>query len=105
MAEGYQEFVEADAEVVAVLRDSPGNAEAYFSLHPIPFPCLVDPDHRVYDTYGVEIRLTSLGQRPATFIIDTEGVVRYAYIGWQQWEIPKVSELLGVCRGLRESIG
>ena len=92
--------MEADAQVIAVLHNSPGNAGALFRLQTIPFPCLVDPEHRVYDAYGVETRVTSLGQRPATFIIDSGGLVRYAHIGWQQWEIPRVSELLGVCRGM-----
>ena len=38
--------------------------------------------------------MVSLGQRPGLFVIDKEGVVRYAYLGWQQWEIPSVDETL-----------
>ena len=39
-------------------------------------------------------------ERPALFVIDREGVVRYAYLGWQQWEIRSNAEVLEVCRGI-----
>jgi hypothetical protein len=38
----------------------------------------------------------SLGQRPALFVIDTDGVVRFDSIGGQQWEIPTNKNVLGV---------
>lgn len=69
-------------------------ARSYFQGHDIPFPCLADPDRRVFRQYDVKSALMSLGQRPGLFIVDGEGVVRYAYLGWQQWEIPSVPETL-----------
>lgn len=69
--------------------------------HGIPFPCLVDPEHSVYNQYEVRSKLLSLGQRPALFIIDREGVVRYAYLGWQQWEIPRNETVLEMCRSIK----
>jgi hypothetical protein len=38
--------------------------------------------------------MVSLGQRPGLFIIDGEGTVRYAYLGFQQWEIPSIDDTL-----------
>ena len=38
--------------------------------------------------------MVSLGQRPGLFVIDGEGVVRHAHLGFQQWEIPSVDETL-----------
>ena len=38
--------------------------------------------------------MVSLGQRPGLFIVDKDGIVRYAHLGWQQWEIPSVDETL-----------
>ena len=38
--------------------------------------------------------MISLGQRPGLFVIDAEGVVRYAYLGFQQWEIPSIDDTL-----------
>ncbi len=100
MAEEYQKFLEGGAEVVAIVRDTQEQARSYFQEHRIPFPCLVDPEHRVYDQYEVKSKLLSLGQRPALLVIDREGVVRYAYLGWQQWEIPSNAKVLEVCRGI-----
>ena len=38
--------------------------------------------------------MISLGQRPGLFVIDRDGVVASAYLGFQQWEIPTVDETL-----------
>ena len=100
MTEHYQRFLDAGAEVVAIVNDSLDAARSYFEKHDIPFPCLTDPHHAVYDLYQVESRAVSLGQRPGLLVIDREGRVGYAYIGWQQWEIPSPSHILEVCRAL-----
>ena len=100
MTEDHGRFRAAGAEVVALVSDTGAHAHAYFHQHGIPFPCLVDPEHTVYDRYEVESKLLSLGQRPALFVIDREGVVRYAYLGWQQWEIPPNGRVIDVCHHL-----
>jgi len=100
LAEQYREFVDAGAEVVTVLSDSADRAHSYFEQHGIPFSCLVDPGHQVYDLYQVERRSVSMGQRPGLFVIDSNGIVQYAHIGWQQWEIPENAGVLEVCRGI-----
>ncbi len=84
------------AEVVAVAPTSAEPTESFAKEHGLPFPCLPDPDHHVFDIYGVESKALSLGQRPGLFVIDKQGVVRYAHIGNQQWEIPSVDVVLEV---------
>ena len=100
MAEQHREFTDLGAQIVTVVHDSLERAKAYAQRHALPFPLLVDPEHRVYDQYQVESSLVSLGQRPGLFVIDREGVVQYAYIGRQQWEIPKNAQVLELCRGI-----
>ena len=87
-------------EVIAVLNDSAEHARTYFQQHSIPFPCLIDSDHTVYDRYQVESKVLSLGQRPGLFVIDREGTTRYSHIGWQQWDIPKNVEVLDLCQSI-----
>ena len=70
--------------------------QAYFSENDLPFPGLVDDDHQVFDRYEVENRLTSLGQRPALFIIDKSGIIRFAHLGSQQWQIPTNGQVLSI---------
>jgi peroxiredoxin Q/BCP len=90
----YKEFQERGAEVIAIAPDSIEAAKSYFELHEIPFPCLPDPERGVYRQYDVKSSPISLGQRPGLYIIDKEGTVRFAYLGWQQWEIPSVDDTL-----------
>lgn len=94
MRDRYGEFEERGAEVLAIAPHSLDNSRDYFQTNDIPFPCLPDPDRRVFRLYDVRSAMVSLGQRPGLFIIDKEGIVRYAYLGWQQWEIPAVDETL-----------
>ncbi len=94
MRDRYAEFQERGAEIIAVAPDALENARTYFQVNEIPFPCLPDPERRVFRLYGVRSAAISLGQRPGLFVIDKDGVVRYAYLGWQQWEIPPVDDTL-----------
>jgi peroxiredoxin len=90
----YTEFRERGAEVIAVAPDTQENARRYFERERMPFPCLADEGREVFRLYNVRSAMASLGQRPGLFVIDGEGVVRYAYLGRQQWEIPSVDQTL-----------
>jgi peroxiredoxin Q/BCP len=94
LRERIEEFEKRDVVVLAVAPDNLENARRYFETNDIPFPCLADPDRAVFRLYDVKSAVISLGQRPGLLIIDGEGVVRYAYLGGQQWEIPTVDETL-----------
>lgn len=94
MRDSIEEFKRRDAQVLAIAPDTLEHAQSYFQRHDIPFPCLADPDRLAYRQYDVKSAMVSLGQRPGLFIVDREGVVRYAYLGWQQWEIPSLEEML-----------
>ena len=100
MRDNIAEFEKRDAQLLAIAPDSLENAQSYFQRKEIPFPCLADPDQEVYRQYDVKSALVSLGQRPGLFIVDGEGMVRYAYLGWQQWEIPSVEDTLRQLDGL-----
>lgn len=75
-------------------------AAAFAGERDYPFPMLCDPGLDVFRAYDVQSKLASLGQRPAVFVIDAEGVVRFDSVGSQQWQIPSVDELLGVLSAL-----
>ena len=94
MRDRYGDFQERGAEVIAIAPDTLENAQRYFQQNDIPFPCLPDPDRKVFRQYDVKSAMVSLGQRPGLFVIDKVGIVRYAHLGWQQWEIPTADETL-----------
>ena len=64
-------------------------------------PLLADTNHRVFDAYDVISTMMSLGQRPAVFVIDRQGVVRFDSIGTQQWQIPTNDNVLDILRSLQ----
>ncbi len=100
MRDRIEEFEKRGVQILAIAPDSLEHAQEYFQRNEIPFPALADPEREVYRQYDVKSALVSLGQRPGLFIVDREGVVRYAYLGWQQWEIPSVEEILRELDGL-----
>lgn len=60
----------------------------------LPFPVLADADRAVFQTYEVHSRAWSLGQRPALYLVDRGGLIRYAHVGTQQWDIPATREVI-----------
>lgn len=80
--------------MIAIAPDTLEEARAFFEREQIPFPCLPDQKRDVYRMYDVKSAMISLGQRPGLFIVDKDGIVRYAHLGFQQWEIPTVDETL-----------
>jgi peroxiredoxin Q/BCP len=89
-------FAEAGAQVVAVAPDSLDGVARFARDNPYPFPLLADPDHTVFDAYDVVSRMASLGQRPAVFVVDQAGTVRFDSIGTQQWQIPSNDHVITV---------
>ncbi len=100
MRDRIEEFEKRGVQLLAIAPDSLEHAQSYFQRNDIPFPGLADPERKVYRHYDVKSALVSLGQRPGLFIVDGDGVVRYAHLGWQQWEIPSVEETLRELDGL-----
>lgn len=94
MRDRIDEFRQRSATVIAIAPDDLENSRSYFEKNELPFTCLPDPDRAVFRLYDVKSAMISLGQRPGLFIVDRDGVVRYAYLGWQQWEIPTIDETL-----------
>jgi len=88
LRQDYEQFQAREAEILTIAPDTLGNARTYYQRNELPFPGLVDETHAVYDQYDVQSQLLSLGQRPGLFIVDKPGIVRYVYVGTQQWEIP-----------------
>ncbi len=82
--------------MVAVAPEPTAAVERYVSQHPVPYPILSDADHTAFDAYDVASRAMSLGQRPALFVIDGSGVVRFDSVGTQQWQIPTNQQVLKV---------
>ena len=100
MRDDHDRFAEFGARILAIAPESVASTNRYLERNPMPFPLLPDPEHQVFDQYDVISTMMSLGQRPALFVLDAAGVVRYNQVGVQQWQIPPNEEILGVLRAL-----
>lgn len=101
MREDIDRFTELGARVVAIAPEGQSALPRYAARGPFPFPIVGDVDHRTFDAYDVASRALSLGQRPAVFVVDRDGIVRFDSVGTQQWQIPTNDAVLDVLRELR----
>jgi peroxiredoxin Q/BCP len=71
------QFTELDAQVIGISAQDVDSHEAFATKHGFAFPLLADTDKHVAGLYGT---LGPIGfPRRSIFIVDAEGVVRYAH--------------------------
>jgi len=123
----FSRFTEAGAILTAIGQGSREETATFVEELDIPFPVLADPQRRAYDTYGA-IRGSSSsflspttvrsavsavlhGMRPGrvvgdarqlggTFIIDPEGIIRYAKPSQRAGDHPTTDEVIARVREL-----
>ena len=100
MREDISKFDTAGAQVAAIAPESTEGVARFVRDGDYPFPLLADVDHEVFDSYDVISTMMSLGQRPALFVVDAAGVVRFDSIGTQQWQIPTNDNVIAIVAGL-----
>jgi len=90
--------------VVVVLAQKREPVREYVEEHGFPFPFLADTRREVVKAYGVYVRVNFESvhiARPATFILDAEGVIKYCFIASIQTEYPEDSDLFDVLDALQ----
>jgi peroxiredoxin Q/BCP len=96
--DGLSAFDELDAQVIAISAQDVDSHERFAAKHGFSFPLLADVDKNVAAAYGT---LGPIGfPRRSVFIIDADGVVRYAHRAIAGLTYRPVSELTGVLRDL-----
>lgn len=96
-----QEHLEAYAAWAAtslgIAGQWPRELRRYAEKSGITFPLLVDKTRGVIKSYGVYHWLSLEAYniaRPATFIIDKAGIIRYMYIGSHQFDLVQQTEVI-----------
>lgn len=75
--------------------------EKYFEKKPIAFPFLLDEDRAVTKAYGVykAMGIDSMNiARPANFVLDSSGTVRYLYLGSSQTDRAPMEQVMEALR-------
>ncbi|MCM8746802.1 redoxin domain-containing protein [Thermomicrobium sp. CFH 73360] len=94
MRQDYSKFRQQGVEIVAIAPDGPRALVRYWEQEGIPFPGVPDPEHRIAERFGQEVKLTRLGRLPAVIVVDAESIVRAAWYGESMRDIPGNDELL-----------
>lgn len=95
----YEDFREADAEVIGISQDSVDSHKNFSANRKLPFILLSDPDNVVRKSYGVPSSFLGLMPGRVTYVIDKKGVVKHVFNSQIQAK-KHVSEALGILKSL-----
>ncbi len=103
--EHLDEYSSLQAVVVGVVGQWPREVRKYADRHNIGFPLLMDKDRNVIKRYGVHHRLGIDAYniaRPATFVIDKNGVIQFVYVGSHQFDLANHQSLVDCLKSLQQ---
>lgn len=80
------DLVDRDFEVIAVnLDDNIENGKKFLSNSPVDYPAVVTKNNNIYELY-------KLNGLPTSYLIDRQGVVRYAHQGFNEKDIKAIKK-------------
>ena len=88
---------------MAIVAQSSSVVRRYIEDTGLPFNILVDESREVLKAYGVwhRIGLDAWNiARPALFLIDQSGTIRYSFVGESQDEFPDDEEIVDALQGM-----
>ncbi len=103
MQEHTEDYEKHNATPIAIAGQWPRELRGFAERNGITYPLLVDKDRSVIKRYGVYHWLSFEAYniaRPATFIIDKLGIIRYMYIGSHQFDMVDQTELIACLKSL-----
>jgi peroxiredoxin len=98
----HDELIRSGLDTLVVLCQGIRPVADWLAAHPLPFPILIDHDRSRARRWGVYVALSydSLHMaRPASFVVDRNGMVRYARVAAHQLDPAPFDEIL--VHGLR----
>ena len=94
LRQDFDEFVKRQVEVLVIGPENLQSFRDYWQKNNLPFKGLPDPDHKVLNLYGQQVKLLKYGRMPAQAIIDKKGMLRFLHYGDSMQDIPNDQELL-----------
>jgi peroxiredoxin Q/BCP len=97
LARHSPEYVSLGVQVVTIVAQSSDVVRRYVEDMGLPFNILIDASRDVLKAYGVWHRLGLDAwniARPALFLIDPSGTIRYSFVSDRQDEFPTHEEIL-----------
>jgi peroxiredoxin Q/BCP len=93
LATDYEKIKSVGAGILAISVDSPDQSRDFAGKLRLPFPLLSDVNHKVIDAYGVYDAENKIS-KPAVFLVDKKGIVRWTYVGKDKADRPLNDVLL-----------
>jgi peroxiredoxin len=93
----FEELQTRCLDVLVVLCQKRETVAGWLLKHPLPFPVCIDDDRSRAKRWGVYVPLSYDSihiARPAAFVVDPSGVVRYARISRHQMDHAPFEEIL-----------
>ena len=100
----YNKFTERETEILVVGPDDTKAFSDYWDKHDLPFVGLPDPDHRVANIYGQQVKLLQMGRVPAQVLIDRSGRIRYRHLGDSMADITNNRQILALLDELNQEV-
>jgi peroxiredoxin len=97
LQEDYGAISGLGAEILAISTDDLSQAQYAVDAIGLEFPILSDQDAMVIEEYGV---LASGISRPATFVLDRDGAIRWQYVGHSKSDRPTNGEIISQLQDL-----
>ncbi len=92
MAADYGKIKAGGGDVVAISVDKPEKSREMSDKLKLPFPLLSDADHKVIDAYGL-YNADGKISKPATYVLDTKGIVRWSFFE-EDYKIRPLNDVL-----------
>jgi len=100
----YPELEKRGVRVVVILAQKRARIRDFLLKHTYSFPLLADERREVVKEYGVYVRVNFESvhiARPATFILDGDGIIRYIFVASIQTEYPKDADIFATLQAMR----
>jgi len=102
LRQDYESFLAQDSIILVVGPEGPSAFQEYWSKYDLPFTGLPDPDHRVANLYGQQVKLLRAGRLPAMMVIDKSGKIRFQHYADTMRDIPPNQDILELLSRLNE---
>ncbi len=103
----HPSFDEAGIGIAMIVTQDAASLRRRLEATPPPFPVLADEHRAVARDYGVfrAVSWDGIGvTRPAAFVIDPEGAIRFLYVGERDSDAPDARSLLRLATWLRDEL-
>ncbi len=84
LARLYERIQAQDGEVLVILNGDEIAVQGYADICDTPFPVLADPNHRIYEQFGLD-KVFLFSTRTASVVVDKSGTVRYIRSAVNPW--------------------